>query len=222
MGAGMAVMSAPPTADLYGTYTLWWTAAFGGLCLGGFALCVRHVIRHGARNLHHGAHLVIGSAAMVLMTLAMPGATSEPVLAWVGSSGHGHGAVREMAGMGAHGGSPAVAVSDSGTVWRAIFWVLAAYFLVSVALAVRARMPAGTGDSPLTAASVGTARHRRAPRGVAVLAAPNVRLAGHAGMGGSMASMLLLMTGWPRVRQHTQVHRRWRTVRTPPPSVLRQ
>lgn len=192
MGAGMAVMAAPATAALYGTYSMWWAAVFGLLCLGGAAMSVRHAIRGGMRHLRHGAHLVIGSAAMVLMTLAMPGAASGPVLALAGSSGHGHGAMAGMEGMSAHGMSEAAASSGSSIVWRAAFWVLAAYFLVSVALAVRARMLDSGGSSQ--AAMVATrARHRRAARSPAVLSAPNARLAGHIGMGGSMATMLLMM-----------------------------
>ncbi|WKX06828.1 DUF5134 domain-containing protein [Streptomyces sp. NL15-2K] len=196
MGAGMAVMAAPPTAAFYGTYGVWWAAAFGLLCLGGVALSVRHATRQGLRQLHHGAHLVIGSAAMVLMTLAMPGSGSEPMLALAGSSGHGHGhgAMAGMGGMGAHGGAQATAVSGSAEAWRATFWVLAAYFLVHMALVVRARRRDGAAGASAVEGEARTARHRRAPRHPTVLSAPNVRLAGHVGMGGSMATMLLMMT----------------------------
>ncbi|TLS48071.1 DUF5134 domain-containing protein [Streptomyces montanus] len=202
MGAGMAVMSAPPTAALYGTHGVWWAAVFGLLCVGGVAQSVRRATQGGLRHLHHGAHLVIGSAAMVLMTLAMPGAASGPVLALAGSSGHGHGAMPGMAGMGgmegmegmdAHGMTEAAASTGSTVAWRATFWVLAAYFLVFMALAVRARMR-GADGSPQTAETGGSARHRRAHRKPTVLSAPNARLAGHVGMGGSMATMLLMMT----------------------------
>ncbi|WP_217179343.1 DUF5134 domain-containing protein [Streptomyces sp. AC495_CC817] len=197
MGVGMAVMAAPPTASLYGTYGVWWAALFGLLCLGGVALSVRHAVRGGVRQLRHGAHLVIGSAAMVVMTLAMPGAASGPTLALAGSSGHGHGGaagtegMSGMEGMGAHGVTEAAAASGSAMVWRVAFWVLAAYFLVSVALAVRARLREPGGSS---AGSAARARHRRASRTPDMLSVPNARLAGHIGMGGSMATMLLMMT----------------------------
>lgn len=191
MGGGMAVMAAPPTAVLYGTYGMWWAAVFAALCLGGVALSVRHAARRGARHLRHSAHLVIGSAAMVLMTLAMPGATSGPTLALAGSAGHGHGAMAGTAGVSAHGVTEAAATSGSALLWRAAFWALAAYFMVFVALAVRVRMR-DSGGSPAPAAP--KARHRRATRTPGMLSAPNARLAGHIGMGGSMATMLVMMT----------------------------
>ncbi|MEW2400446.1 DUF5134 domain-containing protein [Streptomyces sp. NPDC046862] len=206
MGVGMAVMAAPPTAALYGTYGMWWAAVFGLLCLGGVALAVRQVaLLRGVRHLSHRVHLVVGSAAMVLMTLAMPGSTSGPVLALAGSSGHGHGAMpgmqgmagmegmEGMAGMGAHGMTEAAASSGSSVAWRAIFWVLAAYFLVFMALAVRTRMRGAAGAERAEPALVPRARHRRAARAPAMLSVPNARLAGHIGMGGSMATMLLMM-----------------------------
>ncbi|MEE1760808.1 DUF5134 domain-containing protein [Streptomyces sp. SP18BB07] len=192
MGGGMAVMAAPPTATLYGTYGVWWAAVFGLLCLGGVARSVRHAVRGGVRQVRRGAHLVIGSAAMVVMTLAMPGAASGPTLALAGSSGHGHGGTGGTEAVGAaHGVAEAAATSGSALVWRVAFWALAAYFLVSVALAVRARMRETGGSS---AGAVAQARHRRATRTPAVLSVPNARLAGHIGMGGSMATMLLMMT----------------------------
>ncbi|WP_159774022.1 DUF5134 domain-containing protein [Streptomyces sp. HM190] len=193
MGAGMAVMAAPPTALHYGTYGLWWAAVFAALCVGGVALAVRHVIRGGMRQLGHGTHLVIGSAAMVLMTLAVPGENSGPALA-LGPSGHGHGhgATAGMRGVGGgHGVIEAAASSGSAVLWRAAFWVLAAYFVVFVALAVRARL---RGPVTAPAAPATRARDRRAARTPALLSAPNARLAGHVGMGGSMATMLLMMT----------------------------
>lgn len=198
MGAGMAVMAAPPTAVLYGTYGMWWAAVFALLCLGGVALSVRQVTRGGGvRQLWHGAHLVIGSAAMVLMTLAMPGATSGPILALAGVSGHGHGhghghgAMAGTEGMSGHGVAEAAASSGSALLWRGAFWALAAYFVAYMALAVRARIR-DAGGSPAPTAP--RARHRRASRTPTVLSAPNARLAGHVGMGGSMATMLLMMT----------------------------
>ena len=194
MGVGMAVMAAPPTATLYGTYGIWWAAVFAALCLGGVALSVRHAARGGVRQVRHGAHLVIGSAAMVVMTLAMPGAASGPTLALAGASGHGHGhgGAGGAEGVGAaHGVTEVAATSGSALLWRVAFWALAAYFLAAVALAVRAWVRETGGSS---AGPVARARHRRATRTPAVLSVPNARLAGHVGMGGSMATMLLMMT----------------------------
>uniref|UniRef100_UPI0013C4821C DUF5134 domain-containing protein n=1 Tax=Streptomyces scabiei TaxID=1930 RepID=UPI0013C4821C len=111
MGKGMAVMAAPPTAVLYGTYGMWWAAVFAALGLTGAALSVRQAAESGVRHLGHAAHVVIGSAAMVLMTLAVPGAASGPTLALAGSSGHGHGAVAGTAATSAHGMTEAAAVS---------------------------------------------------------------------------------------------------------------
>lgn len=190
MGGGMAVMAAPPTAVLYGTYGMWWAAVFAALGLAGAALSVRQAARGGARHLGHAAHVVIGSAAMVLMTLAMPGAASGPTLALAGSSGHGHGHGAGAASASAHGVTEAAAMSGSALLWRAVFWALAAYFVIVVALAVRARTRPSGGPAALPAAK---ARHRRATRTPALFSAPNARLAGHVGMGGSMATMLLMM-----------------------------
>ncbi|MFE7766048.1 DUF5134 domain-containing protein [Streptomyces sp. NPDC057438] len=192
MGGGMAVMAAPPTAVLYGTYGMWWAAVFAVLCLGGVALSVRQALRSGVRHLGHAAHVVVGSAAMVLMTLAMPGAASGPTLALAGSlgHGHGHGATAGAVDMDAHGVTEAAATSGSALLWRAVFWALAAYFLLVTALAVRARTRDSGGPPAPPAAK---ARHRRATRTPAMLSAPNVRLAGQVGMGGSMATMLLMM-----------------------------
>ncbi|MBE1602409.1 MULTISPECIES: DUF5134 domain-containing protein [Streptomyces] len=189
MGGGMAVMAAPPTAALYGTYGMWWATVFAVLCLVGVALSLRHAARNGARHLGHAAHVVIGSAAMVLMTLAMPGAASGPTLALAGSSGHGHGGTAGTEAMSAGHGVTGAA-SGSALLWSVAFWALAAYFVVFVALAVRARMRDSGGPSAPVAAKP---RHRRATRVPALFCVPNARLAGHVGMGGSMATMLMMM-----------------------------
>ncbi|MEU9954742.1 DUF5134 domain-containing protein [Streptomyces sp. NPDC050982] len=197
MGAGMAVMAAPPTAGHYGTHSTWWAAVFGAFCLGGVALSVRHAARGGLRYLRHGGHVVIGSAAMVLMTLAMSGTTSSPALALAGSSGHG--GMAGMAGMesvGAHGhGGVAEAAGSAGgaLAWRVTFWALAAYFVIFMALAVRARLRGRGGSLPAVADGT-RVRHRHARRNPSLLTVPNARLAGHVGMGGSMATMLLMMS----------------------------
>jgi hypothetical protein len=46
--------------------------AFSAVGLGGVALSVGHARLHGRRHGRRWAHHVIGSAAMVIMTLAMP------------------------------------------------------------------------------------------------------------------------------------------------------
>ncbi|WP_171052763.1 DUF5134 domain-containing protein [Streptomyces marianii] len=210
MAAGMAVMSAPPTAGVYGEQGMWWAAVFAAFGLGGIAVCVHHWVRGGWRHLRHGAHHVIGSAAMVLMTLAMPGAmpgtSFGPALALAGSSAHG------MANMGSmHGGAAVGSIHDmpgmegmddyamsavtgstgAAIAWRGAFGLLALYFLVSMVLAVRARLR-GAGR-PVPSAGGKGPRHRRPRRSRMGLSAPNAALAGHIGMGGSMATMLLMM-----------------------------
>ncbi|MDQ0954727.1 hypothetical protein QFZ24_008650 [Streptomyces phaeochromogenes] len=196
MGGGMAVMAAPPTAGHYGTHSTWWAAVFGAFCLGGVALSVRHAARGGLRYLRHGGHVVIGSAAMVLMTLAMSGTTSSPALALAGSSGHGGMAGMpgmESVGAHGHGGVAELAGSAGGALaWRVAFWALAAYFVIFMALAVRARLRGRGGELPAVADGT-RVRHRHARRNPSVLSVPNARLAGHVGMGGSMATMLLMM-----------------------------
>ncbi|MDX2936129.1 DUF5134 domain-containing protein [Streptomyces ipomoeae] len=90
MAGGMAAMFLPATAATFGDHSVLWIAVFAVVGLGGTALSVRHTLRLGWRHGRHWVHHIIGSAAMVLMTLAMPGTNSGPVLA-LGMSGHGHG-----------------------------------------------------------------------------------------------------------------------------------
>ncbi|MGP3924909.1 DUF5134 domain-containing protein [Streptomyces sp. 8N616] len=211
MAAGMAVMSAPPTAGAYGEQGIWWAAVFAAFGLGGVALSARHAVRGGGwRHLRrHGVHHAIGSVAMVLMTLAMPGATSGassgPALALAGSSAHGMhgmgsmhgsgmGSMHDMPGtegMHAHGIAGVAESSGAVLAWRTAFGLLALYFLVSTVLVVRARLRGGGRPVP-TAGGRGP-RHRRPRRSRMGLSAPNAALAGHVGMGGSMATMLLMM-----------------------------
>ncbi|MGP3999311.1 DUF5134 domain-containing protein [Streptomyces sp. 8N706] len=209
MAAGMAVMSAPPTAGVYGEQGVWWAAVFAAFGLGGVALSVYRAVQGGWKQLHHGAHHVIGSAAMVLMTLAMPGAmsgaTSGPALALAASSAHGmhgmgsmHGShtgslhhMPGMEGMGAHAIAGVAESSGAVMAWRSVFGLLALYFLVSAVSAVRARLRGGS--RPVPTAGGKRARHGRPRRSRVGLSAPNAALAGHVGMGGSMATMLLMM-----------------------------
>jgi len=108
MAGGMAAMFLPATAASFGDHSLWWVTGFAAVGLGGVALSVRHARVHGWRHGRRWTHHVIGSAAMVIMTLATPGTDSGPVLALGGHSmagmGHGHGSTgagsgHEMAGM---------------------------------------------------------------------------------------------------------------------------
>ncbi|MEU0192055.1 DUF5134 domain-containing protein [Streptomyces afghaniensis] len=81
MAGGMAAMFLPATAAGFGDYSLWWVTVFSAVGLGGVALSVRHARLHGRRHGRRWAHHVIGSADMVITTLAMPGTDSAPVLA---------------------------------------------------------------------------------------------------------------------------------------------
>ncbi|MEV1069865.1 DUF5134 domain-containing protein [Streptomyces sp. NPDC050263] len=100
MGVCMATMALPATAAWYGGYGLWWAAAFALLGLGAVALAVKHARERGWKEGRHWVHLIVGSAGMVIMTLAMTTTASGPVLAL----GHGHGS--SMPGMPGMSGMP--------------------------------------------------------------------------------------------------------------------
>ncbi|MGP4085181.1 DUF5134 domain-containing protein [Streptomyces sp. KR55] len=167
MAGGMAAMFLPATAASFGDHSLWWVAAFTVVGLGGVALSVRHARLQGWRRGRRWAHHVIGSAAMVIMTLAMPGTDSEPILALGGHSmagmdhGHGHGSAgttdaAETAGMAGMegmdhpsgmtaydmttGATQSAAAGDSTSVWRVVLMALAVYFLLSIVASVWARL----------------------------------------------------------------------------------
>ncbi|GGQ96994.1 hypothetical protein GCM10010280_50830 [Streptomyces pilosus] len=188
MAGGMAVMFLPATAASFGDHSLWWVAAFTGLGIGGVALSVRHGRLHGWRHGRRWAHHIIGSAAMVIMTLAMPGSDSGPVLALGGHSmagmahGHGHASAEtteasEMAGMAgmedmdhssgmtAHdmtaGAAHSASAGGSASVWRVVLIVLAAYFLLSIVASVWARL---RGADRRTGTGRGAGRGRWARR----------------------------------------------------------
>lgn len=93
MGVCMATMALPATAAWYGGYGLWWATAFALLGLGAVMLAVKHTRERGWKEGRHWVHLIVGSAGMVIMTLAMTTTPSGPVLAL----GHGHGST--MPGM---------------------------------------------------------------------------------------------------------------------------
>ncbi|MFI7413592.1 DUF5134 domain-containing protein [Streptomyces sp. NPDC049627] len=88
MGLCMAVMALPPTAAWYAGYGMWWAAAFALLGLGGVAMAVKHTRTGGWRHGRHWVHLIVGSASMVIMTLAMTSTPSGPVLALGSSMAH--------------------------------------------------------------------------------------------------------------------------------------
>jgi hypothetical protein len=189
MAGGMAAMFLPATAHSFGDHSLWWVAAFTAVGLGGAALSVRHARLHGWRHGRRWAHHIIGSAAMVIMTLAMPGTDSAPVLALGGHSmagmNHGHGRGSDtagtagMAGMEGTAGMEGMAhssgmtahdmtadaahnsaSSDATSVWRAVLLALAVYFLLSIVAAVWARLR-GTGPRAGAGRAAGKGRWAR-------------------------------------------------------------
>ncbi|NGO06313.1 DUF5134 domain-containing protein [Streptomyces sp. HC44] len=85
MSVCMAVMALPATVSWYAEYGMWWAAAFALLGLGGVAVAVKHTREAGWRHGRHWVHLIVGSAGMVIMTLAMTSTSSGPVLALGGS-----------------------------------------------------------------------------------------------------------------------------------------
>ncbi|MFE1440517.1 DUF5134 domain-containing protein [Streptomyces sp. NPDC058739] len=95
MAGGMTAMFLPATSASFGDHGPWWVAVFAAVGLVGVVLSLRHARLHGWRTGRRWAHHIIGSAAMVIMTFAMPGTDSAPVLALGGHSmagpGHGHG-----------------------------------------------------------------------------------------------------------------------------------
>ncbi|MDH6492949.1 DUF5134 domain-containing protein [Streptomyces sp. SAI-127] len=157
MGLCMVAMSLPATAAWYGGYGLWWSAAFSLLGTGAVALAVKSTRERGWKEGRHWVHLIVGSAGMVLMTLAMTNTSSGPVLAlghhgMAGTPGMEHAAgmqhaadtagsahVEAMPGMSGHG-LAAGAEAASPSVWRFVVAALAVYFLLSIAASVRVRV----------------------------------------------------------------------------------
>ncbi|WP_234443172.1 DUF5134 domain-containing protein [Streptomyces cellulosae] len=86
MGLCMTAMALPATVGWYAGHGMWWAAAFGVLGLGGVVMAVRHTRAGGWKHGRHWVHLIVGSAGMVIMTLAMTSTPSGPVLALGGSS----------------------------------------------------------------------------------------------------------------------------------------
>ncbi|GAA1415252.1 hypothetical protein GCM10009601_04590 [Streptomyces thermospinosisporus] len=187
MAGGMAAMFLPAMAASFGNHSLWWVAGFAAVGLGSVGLAIRHARLHGWRHGRRWAHHIIGSAAMVIMTLAMPGSDSGPVLALGGHSiagtGHGHGSAgtthgHEMAGMAGDAGSTghssgmtahdmttgateSAAAGGSASAWRVVLIALALYFLLSIVASVWARL---RGTEERAGAGRGAGRGRWARR----------------------------------------------------------
>ncbi|GGN89417.1 hypothetical protein GCM10011579_084240 [Streptomyces albiflavescens] len=170
MGVCMAAMALPATVGWYAGYGMWWALVFGLLGLGGVVMAVKRTRECGWEQGRHWVHLIVGSASMVIMTLAMTSTSSGPVLALSGSSmarmpgmkhmasmpGAGHAADMEsMHGMGSMSGmdmpgmgkAAADTSASAGPVtgWRFVIAGLAAYFLLSIGASVWARVR-GTGQ----------------------------------------------------------------------------
>ncbi|MFD8377253.1 DUF5134 domain-containing protein [Streptomyces sp. NPDC059679] len=154
MGACMAVMALPATMAWYAEYGFWWAAVFALLGLGGLAMAVKRTRERGWRQGRQWVHLIVGSAGMVLMTLAMTSTSSGPVLALGGHSMAGMPGMESMPGAGStHGmesmpgmSMPGMAAADSATatssasLWRLVLAGLAVYFLLSIGASVWARV----------------------------------------------------------------------------------
>ncbi|UUU28233.1 DUF5134 domain-containing protein [Streptomyces sp. DSM 40750] len=167
MGLCMAAMALPATVAWYADHGMWWSGAFALLGLGGMAMAVRHAREGGWQHGRHWVHLIVGSAGMVIMTLAMTSTSSGPVLALGGGHSMAHmpgmentanaGHTHETTGMegtesthGAdthgmtHTAADATASAGSSSVWRFLVVALAVYFLLSVGASVWAKVR-GTG-----------------------------------------------------------------------------
>ncbi|MGW5690742.1 MULTISPECIES: DUF5134 domain-containing protein [unclassified Streptomyces] len=100
MGACMAAMALPATAAWYTGRGVWWATAFALLALGGVVMAAKHTRAGGWSHGRRWVHLIVGSAGMVIMTLAMTSTSSGPVLALGGSSMAGMPGMENMPGMG--------------------------------------------------------------------------------------------------------------------------
>ncbi|MEU7656975.1 DUF5134 domain-containing protein [Streptomyces lincolnensis] len=164
MGLSMAAMALPATVGWYAGLGMWWAVAFGVLGLGGVAVAVRHTCEGGWKRGRHWVHLIVGSAGMVIMTLAMTSTSSGPVLALGGGHSmahmpgmestastadshhmggvdmHGAGGTHGMDMQGtAHSAAGTTASAGSGSVWRFVIVALAVYFLLSIGASAWAR-----------------------------------------------------------------------------------
>jgi hypothetical protein len=154
MGFCMTAMALPVTAAWYGGYGMWWSAAFALLGIGAVVMAVKDTRAHSWKHGRHWVHLIVGSAGMVLMTLAMTRTSSGPVLApghhaMAGMPGMEHAAgmqhtagtahaahAESMPGTSSHGSAAGAEASSSTSVWRFVIAALAVYFLLSIAASV--------------------------------------------------------------------------------------
>ncbi|MFI0773312.1 DUF5134 domain-containing protein [Streptomyces sp. NPDC021212] len=177
MGACMTAMAMPATAAWYAGQGMWWATVFALLGLGGVMMAVKHARASGWSHGRHWVHLIVGSAGMVIMTLAMTSTPSGPVLALGGSSMAGMPGMENMPGMdstqgmegmegmegmqgmgGMHGAdmpgmtsaADSTTASSSGSFWRYVIAALAVYFLLSICASVWARVR-GTNREKLPA-----------------------------------------------------------------------
>ncbi|WP_234331837.1 DUF5134 domain-containing protein [Streptomyces sp. NRRL S-455] len=207
MAGGMAAMFLPATSASFGDHGVVWVTAFAAVGLGGIVLSVHHTLRHGWRHGRHWGHHIIGSAAMVIMTLAMPGSASGPVLA-LGTSGHGHGHGHGAASTGgvseatgAHGmaghdmasAGAQAASSGSASVWRLVLAGLAVYFVLSIAASLWTGFRGA--DRPARTASRRSGRSRWTHH---LLALPDAIVV-------FIAS--LAVSAWDRTRPRSEKHR---------------
>ncbi|MEU0042759.1 DUF5134 domain-containing protein [Streptomyces werraensis] len=158
MGLCMAAMALPATMAWYAEYGMWWSVAFALLGLGGVTLAVKHTRERGWKHGRRWGHLIIGSAGMVIMTLAMTSTSSGPVLALGTDMAHTHTTAgsHQMAGMDSMEGMEGMhsmpgmdmagmtaadtsASAGSASLWRHVFAALAVYFLLSIAASLWAR-----------------------------------------------------------------------------------
>ncbi|MGW3567483.1 DUF5134 domain-containing protein [Streptomyces sp. NPDC000941] len=164
MGVSMAIMALPATAAWYAGHGMWWAMAFALPALGGVVMAAKHTRASGWSHGRQWVHLIVGSAGMVIMTLAMTSTSSGPVLALGGSAMAGMPGMENMPGMnstqgmdgmegmqgmgGMHGmntpgmttAADATAASSSGPFWRYVAAALAVYFLLSIGASVWARL----------------------------------------------------------------------------------
>ncbi|MGW2639908.1 DUF5134 domain-containing protein [Streptomyces sp. NPDC001348] len=158
MGLGMTLMALPATASWYGAHGIWWAVAFGLVAFGGISAAVQRAHGRGWKEGRHWVHLIVGSAGMVIMTLAMTTTSSGPVLA-LGSSMadmpgmeetaattsmsgmQGMAGMRSMPGMSMAGMDSATApAAPSNSLWHYVILALGVYFALSIGASVRARV----------------------------------------------------------------------------------
>ena len=178
MGVCMAVMALPATAAWYAGHGMWWAMAFALPALGGVVMAAKHTRASGWSHGRQWVHLIVGSAGMVIMTLAMTSTSSGPVLGLGGSAMAGMPGMENMPGMnstqgmenvdgmegmqgmgGMHGmntpgmttTADATAASSSGSFWRYVAAALAVYFLLSIGASVWARLRGTNGKHLPTA-----------------------------------------------------------------------